>query len=80
MKLIVNNQELTPKDFTRYITCKVLEDLDTHLEEYAAAAWKDYDNLSDVEKAKVNEWNHKEIIKLYKFLNKDVFDEESSRA
>ena len=55
MKLIVNNQELTPKDFTRYITCKVIEDLDTHFDEYAAAAWKDYDNLSDVEKAKVNE-------------------------
>jgi len=80
MKLTVQNQELTPKDFTRYIACKVIEDLDTHFDEYAAAAWKDYANLSDVEKAKVNEWKHKEIIKLYKFLNKDGFNEESSRA
>ena len=80
MKLTVNNQKLTPKKYAQLIVCKVIEDLDTHFDEYAAAARKDYANLSDLEKAKVNEWKHKEIVKLYKFLGKDCFDDESSRA
>lgn len=76
MKIVLNNKEFTPKDFTRYVACKVIEDLDIYFDEYAVIAYKDYINLSDVEKAKINEWKHKEIIKLYKFLNKDCFDEE----
>lgn len=77
MKIVLNNKEFTPKDFTRYVACKVIEDLDIYFDEYAVIAYKDYINLSDVEKAKINEWKHKEIIKLYKFLNKDCFDEEN---
>ena len=80
MKLTVNNQELTPRQFVDQVLCKFLEAVDTRFDECAEVAWKDYANLLDVEKAKVNEWKHKKIIKLYKFLNKDVFDEESSRA
>lgn len=76
MKIVLNNKEVTPKDFTRYVACKVIEDLDVHFDEYAIAAYENYAKLSDVEKAKINEWKHKEIIKLYKFLNKDGFNEE----
>lgn len=74
MKLNVNNQDFTPKDFSRYVLCKVIEDLDTKFDEYATAVWQNYSALTEVEKAKINDWKHKEIVKVYKFLSKDDFN------
>lgn len=75
MTINANNQAMTPSTFARYVLCKVIEDVDTHYDDYAAKILPEFSNMSENEKAKLNEWKHKEIVKLAKFLRKDEFNE-----
>jgi len=75
MILKVNNQNLTPKNFVRYVTCSVLEDLEANFEKYATITHPEFANLSEMDKAKLNEWKHKFFVQMNKTLRKDEFGE-----
>ncbi len=78
MTINANNQEMTPSTFARYILCKIIEDVDENFNSYASVMYEDFSKFNDVEKAKINEWKHKEVVKLYKFLGKDGFSNEEN--
>ena len=75
MKLTIQNKEMTPKTFAKYVLCKVVEDVDTNYLTYAKAIYPDIANMSENDIAKLNDWKHKLIVQLNKFLNKDEFSD-----
>lgn len=76
MIIKTNNQEMTPKDFSRYVICKVTEDLEKNFDKYATAIEPNYANLTELEKAKFNEWKHKVFTHLNNYLHKEDFKHE----
>lgn len=74
MKLKVQNREVTPLDFNKYIVCKVLEDIDKNYEEYLKVAYPESRNFSESDIAALNSWKHRLIVKLNKYLNKEQFN------
>ena len=76
MKLQVQNRELTPKEFVEYTLCKLVEDYDTNFVEYAKAMCPEVmSQLTELDIAKLNDWRHKVVVKLNKFLGKDKFND-----
>lgn len=74
MKLIVQNKEVTPLDFNKYIICKVLEDIDRHYMEYVKVAYPESEDFTESDIATLNNWKHRLIVELNKYLNKEQFD------
>lgn len=73
MILKINNQNLTPKNFVRYVTCSVLEDLEANFANYAKIVYPEFANMSEIDLAKLNEWKHKFFVQMNKNLRKDDF-------
>ena len=73
MKLVIQNQEMTPKTFAKYVLCKVIEDVDKNYLEYVKSIYPEVEQMSDNDIVKLNDWKHKLIMQVNKFLNKDEF-------
>lgn len=73
MKLKVQNREVSPLDFSKYIVCKVLEDVDRNYIEYLKVAYPESENFTESDIATLNNWKHKLIAKLNKYMNKEQF-------
>lgn len=73
MKLNVQNREVSPLDFSKYVICKVLEDVDKNYIEYIKVAYPESKNFTESDIAVLNSWKHKFIVKLNKYMNKEKF-------
>lgn len=73
MKLKVQNREVSPLDFSKYVVCKVLEDVDKNYTEYLKVAYPESENFTESDIATLNNWKHKLIVKLNKYMNKEQF-------
>lgn len=73
MKLVIQNQEMTPKTFAKYVLCKVIEDVDKNYLEYVKSIYPEVEQMSDNDIVKLNDWKHKLVMQVNKFLNKDEF-------
>lgn len=73
MKLVVQNTEMTPKTFAKFVLCKVVEDVDKNYMEYVKSIYPEVSQLSENEIVKLDEWKHKLIMQVNKFLNKEEF-------
>lgn len=75
MKLQIQNREITPKEFAEYTLCKLIEDYDNNFVEYAKTMCPDVmSQLNENDIAKLNDWRHKVVVKINKFLGKDKFN------
>lgn len=74
MKLTIQNKEVTPLDFNKYIVCKVLEDIDKNYIEYVKVAYPGSKDFTESDIATLNNWKHRLIVKLNKYLNKEQFN------
>lgn len=74
MKLKVQNREVSPLDFNKFIVCKVLEDVDKNYLEYMKVAYPESKNFTESDIATLNNWKHKLIVKLNKYMNKEQFN------
>lgn len=73
MRLLVQNTEMTPKTFAKFVLCKVIEDVDKNYIEYVKAVYPEVENMSENDIVKLDEWKHKLVLQVNKFLNKDEF-------
>ena len=73
MIIQVNKQEMTPKTFVRYVLCKVLEDTEHNFEQYATAVLPEYSLINEADKAKIDEWAHKQFTQMSSYLHKEDF-------
>lgn len=64
---------MTPKTFAKYVLCKVIEDVDKNYLEYVKSIYPEVEQMSDNDIVKLNDWKHKLIMQVNKFLNKDEF-------
>lgn len=74
MTITLNDKELTPKNFVRYVTCSVLEDVEHNFEKYASVVYPEYAQMTELDKAKLNDWKHKFFVQMNKSLRKDDFN------
>jgi hypothetical protein len=64
---------MTPKTFAKYVLCKVIEDVDKNYLEYVKSIYPEVEQMSDNDIVKLNDWKHKLVMQVNKFLNKDEF-------
>ena len=64
---------MTPKTFAKYVLCKVIEDVDKNYLEYVKSIYPEVEEMSENDIVKLNDWKHKLVMQVNKFLNKDEF-------
>lgn len=71
MPLQMNDKIVTSNELVRTVICSVLEDLENNFSDYAEIYVKDYDDYSESEKLKIEQWKTKIFNKLNNVLKKD---------
>lgn len=71
MPLQMNDKIVTSNELVRTVICSVLEDLENNFSDYAEIYVKDYDDFSESEKLKIEQWKTKIFNKLNNVLKKD---------
>lgn len=67
----MNDKIVTSNELVRTVICSVLEDLENNFSDYAEIYVKDYDDFSESEKLKIEQWKTKIFNKLNNVLKKD---------
>lgn len=71
MALQMNEKIVTSNELVRTVICSVLEDLENNFTDYAELFVKNYDEYSDSEKLKIDQWKTKIFSKLNTVLKKE---------
>ena len=67
----MNDKIVTSNELVRTVICSVLEDLENNFTEYAELYVNNYEDYSESEKLKIEQWKTKIFNKLNAVLKKD---------